>query len=492
MKPSTAKTIKWNTINSVATQVLYAVTGVILANILSKEDYGLVGALLIFQAFAMVLVDSGFGAALLQRKSPTETDYSTVFWFNLATSTLLYLILAAGAPVIADIFQGDRRLEPLSRVMFLTLIVNALGIIQTNRLMKRMDVRQIALSNTAGLIISGGAGIWLALTGAGAWALVWQTLTLSTIKSGWLWVTERWRPRLTFSLTSLRGIVRLGGSVAGTSLLNTLFLQAYSFVTGAFYSMSDLGVYTQGDKWSKMGSASISQILMASFVPLLSKAQDDPDEFHRYVRRINRFTAFILFPALLGMAAIAAPLFHTLFGNKWDAAIPLFAILSIRGIFVVLLSLCTNYLLSLGYGKRLIWIEIIKDGAIAAAILLTVWSRSLETLVWGQMGASVLTLLIVAPLTARAIGYKATDSLMDMLPFILFAATACLAGFGMARLLPVIAPGLAGISLFGVTALLPVCQLALTCITAIPLYVAALRLTRTPELTDALAGLRRR
>lgn len=491
MKSSTAKTIKWNTINSVATQVLYAVTGVILANILSKEDYGLVGALLIFQAFAMVLVDSGFGAALLQRKSPTETDYSTVFWFNLATSTLLYLILAAGAPVIADIFQGDRRLEPLSRVMFLTLIVNALGIIQTNRLMKRMDVRQIALSNTAGLIISGGTGIWLALSGAGAWALVWQTLTLSTIKSVWLWVTERWRPRLTFSLASLRGIVRLGGSVAGTSLLNTLFLQAYSFVTGAFYSMSDLGVYTQGDKWSKMGSASISQILMASFVPLLSKAQDEPDEFHRYVRRINRFTAFILFPALLGMAAISAPLFHTLFGNKWNAAIPLFAILSIRGIFVVLLSLCTNYLLSLGYGKRLIWIEIIKDGAIAAAILLTVWSRSLETLVWGQMAASVATLLIVAPLTARAIGYKASDSLRDMLPFLIYAASACIAGFGMARLLPVFAPGLAGISLFGVTTLLPVCQLALTCITAALLYVAALRLTRTPELTDALAGLRR-
>ncbi|MDE7160304.1 MAG: lipopolysaccharide biosynthesis protein [Muribaculaceae bacterium] len=475
LKQTTARTIKWNTINSVATQVLYAVTGVILANILSKEDYGLVGALLIFQAFAMVLVDSGFGAALLQRKHPTETDYSTVFWFNLGVSGTLYLLLFAGAPVIADIFQGDRRLIPLSKVMFLTLIVNALGIIQTNRLMKRMDVRQIAISNTVGLILSGATGIWLAVSGAGAWALVWQTLVLSAVKSAWLWMAERWRPRAVFSLDSLRGIVRLGASVAGTSLLNTLFLQAYSFVTGAFYSMADLGIYTQGDKWSKMGSASISQIITASFIPLLAGAQDNRVEFHNYVRRINRFTAFILFPALLGMAAIASPLFHTLFGNKWDAAIPLFAILSVRGIFVVLLSLCTNYLLSLGYGKRLVWVEVIKDGAIAVAILCTVWTKSLEALVWGQMAASALTLLIVAPMTGKAIGYSPLRAFADMLPFMLSATAACLSGWGASILLPPLAP----------------CRLLLTVAVAAALYILTLRMTRNPELSDALATLHR-
>ncbi len=427
LKQTTAKTIKWNTINSVATQVLYAVTGVILANILSKEDYGLVGALLIFQAFAMVLVDSGFGAALLQRKSPMETDYSTVFWFNLGTSSLLYLILFAAAPLIADIFQGDRRLIPLSKVMFLTLIVNALGIIQTNRLMKRMDVRQIALSNTAGLILSGGVGIWLALTGAGAWALVWQTLTLSTVKSGWLWVTERWMPRLTFSLASLRGIVRLGGSVAGTSLLNTFFLQAYSFVTGAFYQMSDIGIYTQGDKWSKMCVSSLSQVLTSSFLPVLSSVQNDSERYGRLTSRMNRMTAYLVFPIFIGVIVEAKPIFHILFGTKWDASIILFQLLLLRGIFTVFTSLYTNYLLSLGHAGTIARLEVLRDVVALAGLAVTfpvmadtlpdnpVWGVSI--MLWGQVAAAIVAWALTVRAVHRLCGISGWGLMKDYIPY---------------------------------------------------------------------------
>ena len=165
LKQQTANTIKWNAIDRVSSQLLYAVVGVLLANILSPEDFGLVGALLVFQAFAILFVDSGFGAALLQRKDPTEEDYSTVFWFNLFVSTVVYIILFLCAPLIADIFQGDHRLIPLSKVMFLTFILNGLAIVQTNRLMKRMDVKQIAVANVIGLVVSGGVGVTLALTG---------------------------------------------------------------------------------------------------------------------------------------------------------------------------------------------------------------------------------------------------------------------------------------------------------------------------------------
>ncbi len=443
MKLRTARTIKWNTIDRVASQIVYALVGVVLANILSQEDFGLVGVLLIFQAFATILTDSGFGAALLRKKNPTDADYSTVFWFNLAVSLLLYCLLWACTPLIAKAFH-DSRLIPLSKVMFLAFIINGLAIVQTNKLMKQMNVRPLAIANTIALILSGAAGIAIALAGGGAWAIVWQTVLLAVLKTAIIWIQAKWRPALEFRIASLREIWGVGASVLSSSMLNTLCLQLYNIVIGAYYkTLSALGIYTQADKWSKMGSASISQILTASFVPLLAQAQDDTPTFHRYLKKIDRFTAFILMPALGGMAAIGAPLFHTLFGSKWDAAIPLFQILCIRGIFVVITSLHTNYLLALGKSRLLIITEAIKDTLMIIAILCTVWYDSLELLVWGQFAASALTLLIVAAITARATGYPLHSMLRDFLPYTLIAALMC----GICLLLGSLIPALPLVSL---------------------------------------------
>ena len=418
LKLKTARTLKWNTIDRLASQVLYGVVGVVLANVLSQEDFGLVGALLVFQAFAIIFADSGFGAALLQQKNPTEEDYSTVFWFNLVVSVAIYILLWFGAPLIADIFQGDRRLIPLSKAMFLTFVLNALAIVQINRLMKRMDVKMIAVSNLVGQVAGGGAGIALALFGYGAWALVWQSVIMAGVKTGILWATGGWRPMWIWSRDSFRKIWRIGFSVFSSTMLNTIFLNIYSFVIGAAYSLRSLGLYTQADKWSKMGSASLSQVLTASFVPVLSRVQDNAEDFRRYVRKINRFTGFIVFPAMIGLAAVGSNLFHSLFGEKWDAAIILFQILVIRGIFVVLVSLYSNYMLAKGYGKRLFMIEIIKDGAIAVAILATIFEGSVDLLVWGQLWASVAAWIVIVVMTSRAIDYSLRGMVGDLVPFL--------------------------------------------------------------------------
>ena len=440
LKLKTARTLKWNTIDRISSQVLYGIVGIVLANVLSQEDFGLVGALLVFQSFAIIFADSGFGAALLRKKVATDDDYSTVFWFNLIVSIAIYFILWFAAPLIADIFQGDRRLIPLSKIMFLTFVLNALAIVQTNRLMKRMDVKMIAVSNVIAQIAGGGVGIGLALGGFGAWALVWQSVVLAGIKTGILWATGHWLPSFTFKKESMKSIWRIGMSVFSSSMLNTLFLTIYSFVIGAFYSLRSLGVYTQADKWSKMGSASLSQVMTASFVPLLARVQDNRDDFKRYVKKINRFTGFISFPFLIGLAAVGQPLFHTLFGTKWDTAIPLFQILCLRGVLVVLVSLYGNYLLSLGYGKKLFAIEVIKDASIAAAILATVWFGSVDLLVWGQLWASLLTFAIVVVMASRSIGYKIRQMLADLFPFFLASIAICIACFliGMINLPPIL------------------------------------------------------
>lgn len=182
LKVAVAHTIKWNVIDRVSSQVLYAITGIVLARMLSQEDFGLVTAILVFQAFASLFIDSGFSSALIQRKEPTRLDYSTVLWFNLGMAVVLYIILFFASPLIAQLFGGDERLIPLARVMFLSFILNASAIVQTNILMKRMEVRMVAVSNSIGLIAGSVVGIGLAVTGWGAWAMVWQTIAIGAVK----------------------------------------------------------------------------------------------------------------------------------------------------------------------------------------------------------------------------------------------------------------------------------------------------------------------
>ena len=427
LKAATASTIKWNTIDRLSSQLVFAAVGIVLANRLGREDFGLVGVLAIFQAFAIVFVDSGFGAALLRLKEATKEDYSTVFWFNLLVSVSLYILLWFLTPGIAALFHGDARLIPLSKVMFISFILNGLGIVQTNRMMKRMDVRPLAISNFIGLTLGGGLGVWLAISGAGAWALVWQTVAQAGIRTFCLWVVGGWFPSLIFSRQSFSRIWRVGLGVFSSSFLNTLFLHIYSFVIGVGGSVPQLGLYTQADKWSKMGSAALSQTMTSSFVPLLARVQDDRETFGRYVLRINRFTAFVTFPTMIGFAVLGAPLFHFLFGDKWNDAILLFQILSIRGIPIVLVSVMTNYLLALGYARSLVVVEVIKDTLTIAAILATVWERDLTLLVWGQFWASVVTWMLVLLLVSRKTGWSLPFMLRGNLPFLIAVAVAAVA-----------------------------------------------------------------
>ena len=299
-------------------------TGIVLANILSQEDFGLVGAIMVFQAFATLFVDSGFSNALVQRKDPTATDYSTVFWFNLGVSVAIYMVLWFAAPLIDSIFHADGRLVPMSRVMFLTFIVNATALVQTNRLIKQMNVKMGAVSNVIGLVVSGALGIWLALDGYGAWAIVWQSLSLAAVKSIVLWITTGWHPLWEFSMASLRSIFKVGAGVMTGNLLNVTFQNIYSFIIGAFYNLAQLGCYTQADKWSKMGVASLSSILNTTFLPVLSGVQDDRERFYRMMSKINRLSAYMVLPCMGLLFATAPAIFHVLFQDKWDAAIVLF------------------------------------------------------------------------------------------------------------------------------------------------------------------------
>lgn len=221
-----------------------------------------------------------------------------------------------------------------------------------------------------------------------------------------------------------------------------------------------------------MGSASLSQILTSTFVPLLSRFQDDRERYREMMGKVNRLTAFMLFPFMGGLVVMAEPLFHTLFGTKWDSAIPLFQLLAARGIFTVLCSLYGNYLLSLGYARSLVVIEVVKDGAIIAAIGATVFLHSVEALVWGQLAAGVLTWLFVLWLTSRATGFPAGSLFGGLVPYLLLTL-ACMALCHMLGLVVPYAPLL----------------LAMQCVVGLGVYLAILRLCGDSILREALGFL---
>lgn len=479
LKGRTAGTLKWNAIDRVASQLLYALTGVVLARLLSQEDFGLVGAVLVFQAFASLLVDSGFSYALIQRKRPSRTDYSTVLWFNLGVAVLLYIILWFCAPLIADCFQGDQRIVPLARVMFLTFILNASAIVQTNRLVKRMDVRMVAVANSIGLAAGAVVGIWLAVAGYGAWAIVWQSIALSAVKSLVLWTTQRWRPLMVFSWQSLRSFAGIGSRMMFTSFLNTLFQNIYSFFIGNRVGLVSLGYYTQSDKWSKMGVMSIYQVVTSSFLPALSDVQDDPERFRRVASKMTRFTAYLTFPALIGLMAVATPVFHMLFGTKWDPSIILFQLLLFRGVFTVLCGLYNNTLLALGHARSIMWLEIMRDSVALGALALCfpymaetsgddiVWG--LTILLWGQVAASFVTWVATLAVTARKSGMTVMHMLLDLAPYALQTA--------------VIAPLMSTASLLSVH---PAVQLTIACTGAVLLYLGINKMAGSQVQADLI------
>lgn len=426
LKTRTARSIKWNAIDRVASQVLYGVTGFVLASLLSSEEFGLVGVVMIFQAFATLFVDSGFSYALIQKKHPTQEDYSSVLWFNLGVSTLLYVILFFCAPLIADFF-GDERLIGLSRVMFLSFVLNGSAIVQTNMLMKRMEVKMIAVSNSLGLVVAGAVGIGLALAGYGAWALVWQTVTLGAVKSLVLWTTQHWVPQLSFSWSTIRSFFAISSRMMASSFLNVLFQYVYNFFIGK-RGISLLGYYSQSDKWSKMGVSSITQVLASSFLPTLSAVQDDDERYRRACSKINRFTSYLVYPFIGGLIVLAAPIFHTLWGSKWDPSIVLFQLLLVRGVFTVWVNLFNNYLLSRGHAKAIMRLEILRDGVAIAVLLATlsyigvpkgdniVWG--IEIMLWGQIAAAFVTFVVSLVYTMRLVDMSCGGFMRDNAPYL--------------------------------------------------------------------------
>lgn len=374
LKDKAAQGFLWGAINNGAMQLLNAVCGIILARLLTKADYGLAGEVAIFSTIAAALQESGFLAALTNKKNATHTDYNAVFWFNITTSLCLFIVLFFCAPLIVDFFDEPELLW-LSRYAFIGFFVASFSITPRAILFKQLRVKEQAIISVVSLLVAGTVGIlmaWmLAKRGMGYWSIPTQNTVYVAMISILSWHYSGWKPSFKFSFRPIREMFGFSCRLLITNLFNCFNNSVFTFVFGYFYTKNEVGVYTQADKWNKMGSQLIIGMVQGVAQPMFVQVGNDVGRLQRVFRKMLRFTCFISFPAMFGLALVAPEFIVVLVGEKWLPSAELMQLLCVAGAFMPITTLYSNFIISRSRSDVYMW-NILSQGLIVLGILCAV------------------------------------------------------------------------------------------------------------------------
>ena len=427
----TKKTVSgamWSGIHKFAIMALSFISGIVLARLLTPSDYGVIGMLTIFLAVSNTFIDAGFGSALIQKKHPTDIDYSTILYWNMALSLFLYMILYFCAPLIARFYDLPILCNVL-RVQGIVLIINATRIVQRNQLRKRLEFKKIAIINVSSNFIALLVTIFLAWRGWGVWALVSQQLLVSTLCTLLYWVTSKWRPVLQFSMASFKSLFSFGGFVLLSNLFNTLCNNIQGLLIGKVYNSSTLGYYSKARGLEHQASTFISSVLDQVSYPVLSEAQDDKSRMVGMLKRFTGLSAFFTFPAMLLLILLARPLFLVLYGEKWIASVPYFQLLCFAGISICLQNINYYAVAALGMSKTLFKWTFIKRSIGLVLVIGGLWIFGIYGLLTGTVISSWLIYVINAILVSKYVGYGFKNQMFNLFPIFGCSAVAFIAAY---------------------------------------------------------------
>ena len=359
LKDKTVRGVGWSAVDNVAQHLVTFIVGIVLARLLTPDDYGLIGIITIFTAICTTLINSGFGSALIRKKDITDDDYNTAFIVNLGMSLFLYAIIFVSAPFIAAFFNRQE-LVSLTRMSSLGMIIGALALVQQTRLTKRIDFKTQTKITLIATTTSGSVGILLAFLGFGVWSLVAQSLTLQVLRTVFLWFFNKWVPKLRFSKSSFIGLFGFGWKIMVSGLLDTLWKELYQVVVGKFYSPATLGQYTRAKGFSKLLSDNLTRVVQRVTYPVLSDIQDDKKRMVKAYRRIIKTTMFITAVSMLALGAVSEPLLYCLIGPKWHEAATYLPLICIAGSMYPLHAINLNMLQVQGRSDLFLILEIIK------------------------------------------------------------------------------------------------------------------------------------
>lgn len=419
VKTRTISGLIWQYAEKCGAEVIQFVVSIIIARILSPSDYGLIGLITVFISVAGVFVSSGLGQALVQRKEIDNKDYSTVFFYSLAFSVLIYGILFFIAPYIAKFYSSPTLIQ-IVRVLGLTVIVGSINGVQRSYVQKTMQFRRFFVSTLWGKGISAIIGISLAYAGYGVWALVGQQLSMTITDTVVLWITVKWRPQLTFSVKRMKEMFSFGWKLLCSSLIDTVYSNIYSLVIGKTYSTSDLGFYNRGKQFPMLIINNINASIQSVLFPVLSEVQDEKERLKSMVRRSMVTSTFIIFPAMAGLAAIAEPLTVILLTDKWLPAVPFIQFCCFTYAFWPISTANLQAINALGRSDIFLKLEIIKK-IIGIVVLCLTLPHGLMVMMTARCFNTVLSSFINAYPNKKLLGYTYWEQVKDMLPSILLS-----------------------------------------------------------------------
>ncbi|MBO5085642.1 MAG: lipopolysaccharide biosynthesis protein [Paludibacteraceae bacterium] len=419
LKQKTAKGVLWSSVEQFSVQIIQFVLGLIMARILSPQDYGLVGMILVFTVIAQVFVESGFANALIRKQNRTEVDYSTAFYFNIVVGIVAYFVLFFVSPYIAD-FYDEPLLEPLTKVVALTVFINSLGIVPRARYTINVDFKTQAKATTTSVLISGIIGIWMAYTGYGVWAIVWQSVIRNALNVLLLWIFAKWLPLLQFSWQSFREMWSFGYKLLLSGLIDRIYSNIYQLVIGKVFSAQDLGNYTRAHQFASFPSSNINGIISRVTYPILSSIQDDDVRLERVYRKYLRLSAFIVFPLMVGLSALSEPLILYILTDKWSAAVILLQIICFNMMWYPIHAINLNLLQVKGRSDLFLKLEIIKK-FIGVAILCITVPIGLVAMCIGGIFSSILCLVVNTHYTGKLINVGFWLQMRDLLPTLLLS-----------------------------------------------------------------------
>lgn len=417
LKKKTVKGVAWTSLNQVLNMGLGFVIGIILARLLSPSDYGLLAMIGVFNAIAFAFLDSGFGNALVRKPNLTEDDNTTAFFFNLTAGVILFGVLWVIAPWISA-FYDKPILTPLVRAEGSLLIVSAFKIVQQTQLTRALNFKAKMIIRVVANICGGITGIIGAYSGLGVWALVAMHVTDALISLVLLWIISPWRPRGKWSKASFRYLWGYGSKLLASGLLDTIYGNIYPIVIGKFYSAADLGQYTRAKQYAGMPSGTLTGVIQQVTFPVLSQIQEDDARLGNNYRRMLRFTVFIVFPIMIGMAALAYPLVITLVTDKWAQCVPYLQVICFASMWYPVHAINLNLLQVKGRSDLFLRLEIIKKALVTVVIFICV-PFGIMGICCGAVFTSLACLAINTYYTGKLINVGFIRQMMDMTPTLL-------------------------------------------------------------------------
>ncbi len=407
----------WRLLERVGAQGVTLVVSLVLARILEVEDYGTVAIVSILTSILSVFVTCGLNDALVQKKDADDVDFSTVFFFNIAVCLALYGLVFIGAPLIASFYERPY-LVPYIRALSLILVFGGIKNIQSAYVARNLLFKRFFFATLTGTVIAAVVGIWMALKGYGAWALITQNLVNNAIDTAILWATVKWRPKKVFSWERLKGLFSYAWKLMVSALIDTVYNRLYQIVIAKKYDDESLAYYNRGDTIPYLLVTSINSATDSVLLPVMSESQDDPERVKAMTRRAISFSSFVIMPMMMGLAVCSEAFIRLVLKEKWLPAVPFVRIFCFGYSFWCVHTANLNAIKALGRSDLFLRLEIIKK-CMGIAILLISMQYGVMAMALSSLVSSVLSQIINSWPNRKLLGYSYLDQLKDMMPNIL-------------------------------------------------------------------------